>query len=69
MKLTLDKQKVTKLSANDMNSINGGGEKWSDFWSGNCKYSTDNAQVVQLYDPQTGDCVDYINSCLATATK
>ena len=68
MKLELKKQKVTKLSSNDMSNINGGGEKWSDFWSGNCKYSNNNAQPVELYDPATNDCITYTTSCVA-ATK
>lgn len=39
MKLKLNKQNITTLSLKDMSNVNGGGEKWSDFRTGNCNYS------------------------------
>lgn len=46
MKLKLEKQNVTTLSSKDMGNINGGGEKWSDFRTGNCNYSRTEGQGV-----------------------
>jgi len=39
MSLNLDKQTVIKLSANEVNSIQGGGYKRSNRRQGDCKYS------------------------------
>ncbi len=39
MKLKLNKQTITELSSKEMENIEGGKGWWSDFRTGNCKYS------------------------------
>ncbi len=38
-KLSLNKQAITELSSKEMENIEGGKGWWSDFRTGNCKYS------------------------------
>jgi hypothetical protein len=54
MKLKLNKQNVTALSSKDMSNVNGGGQGWSNFRSGNCRYSTHHAVTGVIVDPETG---------------
>lgn len=42
MKLKLEKQKITKLSKDELQNVKGGGNLWSDLRTGNCNYSTNN---------------------------
>jgi hypothetical protein len=47
MKLKLEKQKITRLSSEDMDSINGGGRKRSNRNNGGCNYSRNHAVQAQ----------------------
>lgn len=50
MKLKLEKQKITKLSKDELQTVKGGGNFWSDLRTGNCGYSTDNPDQQQTCD-------------------
>lgn len=45
MKLKLKKEEITKLSSQEMKDVNGGGQGWSNFRTGNCKYSDSHQEL------------------------
>ena len=47
MKLKLEKQKITKLSKDELHTVKGGGNFWSDKRTGNCRYSDNNPDSQQ----------------------
>jgi natural product precursor len=50
MKLKLNKQNITSLSAKEMDNVIGGGEGWSGFRTGHCNYSAANPAWGTLVD-------------------
>lgn len=55
MNLNLDKQKVTKLSSEEMDNVNGGGRNRSRRLDGDCRYSR-NHPVTDGHGGPTVDC-------------
>ena len=62
MELKLEKQKLVSLTLNEMESVNGGGQKRSDRLNGNCAYSRKWRETGYHADTNNNGCVEWIGT-------